>query len=244
MAQEIKYVHPCNHSYTSVTPKYGSIDITRNIVSTQPDIFPANVEFVRIDRVVADSKIYYEEFDYQKSDSKVTLVWTQTKGPALGSKYTITGLYNEKEAHSYDPEHCERCSGIGWYASLVPPNNQTTKVTGLEKLTQSFMKFLYTDKSSAGGKYGVDFDKIIGTTVIDAQRIFADISDEIELCAEGFKLSQQQGVSEGSDITPSEMLGDVIIKDIAFIKERTSVMLSLIITNALGEYSEFNYVSP
>jgi len=249
MAETVQIIYPCDHIIQENTNCYGEIEMKRNIDTSFSDSISNNVTMLRVDMVYTiDSNgkkiYYYNGYNYNQALSLNILEWTDDKAPnnpTPGSTYYVLGFFIKTSITKYEDSNCSRCGGNGWYVSFISINGvNVNKIEGTAKLAQDFIKVLYTEKNIIDG-YGSIIKDIIGISVYDPNSVNAEIISAIDDCVESIKNGQKQAILDSVVIDDEEMLSEVRVRDIQYIREENTFYISLMIINILGQSIKFNF---
>lgn len=237
MAVSPKVVFKCNHIIDDSVIKYGNIDMVRR-ADNYPDVPPASIKMLRVDRVFDSRKEYTLNYHYNQKTSPNIIEWNPlTDIPSNEASYTVQCLYSQVSAEKFDIEDCPRCAGNGWYLNLF--DNNVQMVEGSEKLMQDTIKVLFTERK---GTYGSNLKDILSQTTYNETELDINISTAIESCEEQIKQQQSEELSNGCTLTPEETLLKIELANILFVRKECCCYITINVVNALGNSTVFTFV--
>lgn len=236
-----KVIHVCDHVVVSNTKSYGDIKMTRNTIAGFPDKVPANIQILRVDNVLSQDKLieYSPGINYSQKVSSDILEWTNHKlNPKQGEEYYIRCCYIKVSTERFDGESCERCGGNGWYVGIFSENSSQI-VLGKNKLIQDFISVLFTEKDATGR--GSKIKDIISSNIYNEASLSLEIATIMSDCEDQIKTSQREHMNGGSVIDEDEMLSQINVKDVIFVRDETTCYVSIEIINGAGDAINFGF---
>jgi len=238
-----KIVYPCDHIIVDTTKEYGDILMTRNVIVGFPDKVPTNIEFIRIDELLNESKNteYSPNVDYKQKVSINIIEWIDQNNncPSVGQNYYIRGAYVKTVTRKSKSEICERCGNNGWYVDLFNSNDAET-ISGVAKLSQDFIKVLFTEKQADG--YGSNITDILAENVYNEIELSLSISSSIQDVGDQIMRSQLEQINAGNAVSLEEALDSVEVKDIIFVREECTCYITTQVRNKLGKTVAFSFM--
>lgn len=240
MSKEPKIVHACNHMIVSKVRQYSCINMVRGDSPNMHDSMPRNIKIIRIDKIKSkEGKIFKKGYHYNQSISQDIIEWTSKDGvPAYNENYVVCAAYVYISSSKYSVNDCPRCNGNGWYVSLTDSDGQMGFVEGAQKLVQDFVKIINTESD---GTYGSTLKDVLGINVYSEVDINNSISSSIASCQEYLISKQNIELQNGADLSDDELLDRIEIRQIYFIKEESTYVVSLVIYNKSGKAIRFNF---
>lgn len=242
MSVSLKTIYPCDHIVTDHEKVYGDVLMVRSLNTEVPDKVPANTEVLRVD-VVVDStkkKSFSPTINYNQSVSKNIIEWTNDKeNPLPGESYYIRCSHIKTSINKFTADNCNRCNGNGWYSDLIA-SGKANLVSGAEKLSQDFIKILFTEKDENGN--GSDIKNVLGRNVYNEVELGLNISMAVEDVVTQLKNSQIELVNNGATLPDDEAIEDVEIKDVIFIREEAACYVTINIRNKSGGNINFSFM--
>lgn len=232
MLKALRLIRLCDHKINEVDRKYITKTITRSSESPSDIIDNSGIE--SIDSVFVNEReytiIYEQGIDFKRYTHN-KIIWISPDRPQEGTEYEISYISNNFQVNTYDPENCPRCSGMGWYASVIDSaNRRSSYVTGVEKLSQDIIKMILTDRDDTG----------YGTSIARESKDYnlgneAELMDKIKLNISNvenyYKDIQASIVADGVSLNPEEILRKIEIEEIFTDINEEAVIVSLIIYN-------------
>ncbi|MGL5713942.1 MAG: hypothetical protein ACRCX2_13050 [Paraclostridium sp.] len=235
-------LRPCDHMVVEKMNSYGCIEMHRSSSELNVDIVPANNKVLRIDRVFSDSKEYFENIHYRQNTNPNIVEWIKDSSdiPSLNDKYHVQCAYIRTTVVKYSATECIRCCGNGWYADLFESEDKMKEVSDIEKLLQSFIKALFTDRSEDG--YGTNIKDIVGRSDNDPN-IASDIMKSLRQAEESIKNRHQDNIVNGVYTTPGELLAKIEVEKIVFVRDEQTFYVTVRLTSEAGTTASFSFKS-
>lgn len=238
-----KIIYNCDHSIEDIEMTYGDILMVRNEEKGFPDKVVSNIEILRIDEILNYDKTF--EFspgiDYEQKTSKNIIEWLNSStAPKPGSEYYIRGAFNRIVIKKSNSDLCERCNGNGWYTDIFG-SNQTNHVIGINKLSQDFIKTLFTIKQENG--YGSNISDAVGKNVNSTSDLSLYITSAISDVENQILNKQLEQINNGATVPLSEALDKVEVTDIIFVRQECVCYISVRIFNKNGDSIPFSLKS-
>ena len=239
MAIEPRILYKCNHIIDRKELKYGCIELTRNS-ENYPDSPSNNIKILRVDRVYKDDIEYTPELDYTQKLSTNTIEWNNvSNAPNVGDKYVVQCLYTLITTSKHDADDCPRCFGNAWFINILNDGKIET-YTGINKLVQDVVKALFTDKNN---NYGSELKDLVSKNIYNKVDLDINVTSIIDECQRQIKAQQSEQMSNGCTLEEEEILDELIIKNLIFVKEEMTCYITIEIKNLLGNTAMFTFAT-
>lgn len=238
-----KIIFNCDHIIVDKIKCYGKILMTRDLSGGFPDKVAPNISIVRIDQItdIHGNNEYSYGVDYEQKVSDDIIEWINPlNNPKPGEQYYITASYVKTVVEKSDTENCDRCDGNGWYVDILGGGEISIPViNGESKLTQDFIKVLFTEKNSDG--FGSNIKDILGSNIYNEVELGLRVSETISDCTNQIKEAQKQQLDSGVPLLPEEALDTIEITQVLFVREEGTCYISLKIMNEAGKSIKFSF---
>jgi hypothetical protein len=180
-----------------------------------------------VDAATGKTIYYYEGSDFKIVGPNLIQWITGGKSPLPAALYKVEYLKSIKTIIQYSQEKCSKCNGMGWYVDITNKTGATmNKVTGIDRITQDFIKLLLTEKTDGS----FDIYSICG------KENYGNTNDEIasyiKECETSYLQRQTQMVSIITNVEDKDLLKKVIINEIEYDKELNGYFVSItLLTN-------------
>lgn len=233
MSKTLRLVYLCDHIMRHKGIVTKDIVVTRQSM-TDIDVIDIPEGAVDIEKVFHGSFVYHKGYHY-RLHSKRTIQWLNPAiAPSAGQEYNITVRTEYNAGLSFDPEHCIRCNGNGWYTGIFSPDGDILSAEDGEKLIQDVLQTLLTDKS-INGVNGTLLPSITGQAIDDAASIGSDVISAVKDAQAQIKKKQTEIVTSGGVLNPSEILDSLAVSDIEVRPDDGKVLFSVIVRTGNGE---------
>ncbi len=238
-----RIIFNCDHIIVNKIKCYGKILMTRDLSGGFPDKVAPNISIIRIDQITDIDEIneYSLGIDYEQKVSNDIIEWINpSNNPSPGEKYYVTASYIKTVIEKSDATNCNRCNGNGWYVDVLGGGEKSISVvSGEEKLTQDFIKVLFTEKGTDG--FGSSIKDVLGSNVYNEVELGLQVSEAISDCANQIKEAQKQQLDGGVPLPLEEALDNIEIVQILFVREESTCYISLKIMNEAGSAIKFSF---
>lgn len=237
-----KVLFPCDHTVVSKATEYGNISIKRSYNELNLDKVPVNTEILRIDRVFdAENREYFNGINYNQNINSNIIEWVKDadKSPSFGDEYYIQCAYIRTSIVKYEQSKCERCCGNGWYADILNEGNNVELAEGIQKLTQDFMKILFTSKSD-DSDYGTTLTDLIGSTE-NSSIVASEIVKALREAEQVIKSRHQDNIINGVSVNAEEALSTVNVEKVVFVRNEQTYYVTVRITSEASDIAKFSF---
>lgn len=242
--ESCKIIFSCNHEFNKVVSEAVTISVTKSSLSDTDVILSDGTisSIIAVYQLLTDSvKFFIRDIDFEISDYN-SLVWIEgASAPADNSQYIVEYVISHRIAENYEIEDCPRCSGNGWYASLLIQNNAVL-VSGINKTIQDFIKVIFTEKSSDTG-YGSDFNNIIGSPFTSEEAVISEITSVINDCVTQIQNNQSSAITSGATLEDAERLVSVDVVDFEYDSVNNGLVVSLEFKNAANQTATLTFLT-
>ena len=238
-----KLIFSCDHIIVNKVKCYGQILMTRDISGGFPDKVAPNISIIRIDQItdITGTNEYSYGIDYEQKVSDDIIEWINPlNNPKPGEQYCIIASYVKTVVEKSDANNCNRCDGNGWYVDIFGGGEANIPtVSGEDKLTQDFIKVLFTEKDSSG--FGSNIKDILGSNIYNEVELGLQVSEIISDCTNQIKEAQKQQLDSGVPLLAEEALDSIEITQILFVREELTCYISIRIMNEAGSVIKFSF---
>ena len=228
----LKVLHDCSHTiittheqerYKIITASGSDID---RIMSEHP--------VKKLLGVVQGSIDYTINVDVIKV-GRDAIRWLSFNRPGQGENVTVFFVEQTSTTTAYSLQECPRCNGRGWYVSVKNENEEMEKVSGLESLTQEYIKLLltYMGENRLDLTYGSELLMLPSENLIRSE----DVVDRVRIILKESELKLREIQTSKLRLIPEdEQLKKIEIKDVVYNQTLRRVFITLkIISQTMDE---------
>jgi len=228
----LKVLHDCSHTiittheqerYKIITASGSDID---RIMSEHP--------VKKLLGVVQGSIDYTINVDVIKV-GRDAIRWLSSNRPDQGENVTVFFAEQTSTTTAYSLQECPRCNGRGWYVSVKNENEEMEKVSGLESLTQEYIKLLltYMGENRLDLTYGSELLMLPSENLIRSE----DVVDRVRIILKESELKLREIQTSKLRLIPEdEQLKKIEIKDVVYNQTLRRVFITLkIISQTMDE---------
>lgn len=161
--------------------------------------------------------------------------WLSFNRPDQGENVTVFFVEQTSTTTAYSLQECPRCNGRGWYVSVKNENEEMEKVSGLESLTQEYIKLLltYMGENRLDLTYGSELLMLPSENLIRSE----DVVDRVRIILKESELKLREIQTSKLRLIPEdEQLKKIEIKDVVYNQTLRRVFITLkIISQTMDE---------
>ena len=167
------------------------------------------------------------------------LRWISVNRPNPAVPYNVEYIRKFSKSETYKTSTCPRCYGLGWYGSF---NNLTSglpsKSVGIYKIAEDIIKILLTPLREDG--YGSELVEMNKYLYMEASAVEDTATSEINRIERYYKSVQADEIAKGATYTPEDTLYAIIINNINFNIETSTLSIELTVYNNVGQSHKTN----